>query len=84
MNQEGKKNNPLVWFSVFLIRKLYKKRLSEKYKKRMKILCRFYPSCSDYGVMALEKYGFLKGWIKTIDRIRRCNPYNCESCIDFP
>ena len=36
--------------------------------------CRFYPTCSEYAKEAILKYGFLKGWIKAIKRIIRCNP----------
>lgn len=38
--------------------------------------CRFYPTCSEYAVAAVEKYGVLKGSIKSIYRIIRCNPFN--------
>jgi hypothetical protein len=38
--------------------------------------CRFTPSCSDYGIQALEKYGAIKGGLMTIWRILRCNPWN--------
>jgi len=38
--------------------------------------CRFYPTCSEYAVAAVEKYGILKGSIKSIYRIIRCNPFN--------
>lgn len=38
--------------------------------------CRFTPSCSNYGIQAFEKYGFLKGLVLTIWRILRCNPFN--------
>ncbi|MCX6346630.1 MAG: membrane protein insertion efficiency factor YidD [Actinobacteria bacterium] len=38
--------------------------------------CRFYPSCSTYAMQALEKYGIIKGSIKAIYRILRCNPFN--------
>ena len=37
--------------------------------------CRFQPTCSDYSIVALTKYGALKGSIKTIYRIIRCNPW---------
>jgi putative component of membrane protein insertase Oxa1/YidC/SpoIIIJ protein YidD len=32
----------------------------------------------------LIKYGFFKGWYKAIIRIKKCNPYNYESCVDYP
>ncbi len=38
--------------------------------------CRFYPSCSEYGVQAIERYGVLRGGLKTVWRIARCNPLN--------
>lgn len=38
--------------------------------------CRFYPSCSDYGVEAIKKYGIIKGGIMTTWRVMRCNPWN--------
>jgi len=38
--------------------------------------CRFYPTCSEYAVTAVKKYGVLKGSIKSIYRIIRCNPFN--------
>jgi hypothetical protein len=36
--------------------------------------CRFYPTCSEYGIEAITKYGVIKGGIKTAWRILRCNP----------
>jgi len=38
--------------------------------------CRFNPTCSEYGLEAIKKYGIIKGGIKTIWRILRCNPWN--------
>ncbi|MBZ0201072.1 MAG: membrane protein insertion efficiency factor YidD [Ignavibacteriaceae bacterium] len=38
--------------------------------------CRFYPTCSEYAVQAYSKYGVIKGTIKSIWRILRCNPWN--------
>lgn len=38
--------------------------------------CRFTPSCSQYGLEAVEKYGFLKGGWLAIKRIGRCHPLN--------
>jgi putative membrane protein insertion efficiency factor len=36
--------------------------------------CRFQPTCSEYAVEALHKYGAVKGSAKSIWRILRCNP----------
>lgn len=38
--------------------------------------CRFYPSCSQYAIEAIEKYGCINGGIMAIKRILRCNPFN--------
>lgn len=38
--------------------------------------CRFYPTCSQYAIEAIEKYGLLKGSILSMWRILRCNPFN--------
>lgn len=36
--------------------------------------CRFTPSCSEYGLIAFRKYGFVKGFALTGKRILRCRP----------
>lgn len=38
--------------------------------------CRFYPSCSNYFIEAIRKYGALRGSIRGVWRILRCNPWN--------
>jgi len=38
--------------------------------------CRFYPTCSHYGIEALQRFGFFKGTWLTIKRIGRCHPYH--------
>ncbi len=38
--------------------------------------CRFNPSCSEYAIQAIEKYGIIKGGFKACWRILRCNPFN--------
>ena len=37
--------------------------------------CRFYPTCSNYAIEAVEKFGVLKGIRMTFVRILRCNPW---------
>ena len=37
--------------------------------------CVFYPTCSEYGKTALEKYGALKGSTLLFLRIARCHPW---------
>ncbi|MDP8252802.1 MAG: membrane protein insertion efficiency factor YidD [Candidatus Kaelpia aquatica] len=36
--------------------------------------CRFYPTCSNYSIQALQEKGFAKGIWLTVTRILRCNP----------
>ena len=35
--------------------------------------CRFEPSCSQYMILSINKYGLIKGIVKGINRIKRCN-----------
>lgn len=43
--------------------------------------CRFYPSCSHYGIEAFRVHGFFYGLFLTIKRVIRCNPF-CEGGYD--
>ena len=36
--------------------------------------CRFYPTCSQYAISAVKKYGAFKGGFLAVKRILRCNP----------
>ncbi len=56
---------------VFLIR-FYQKRISPLKRPS----CRFYPTCSQYAIDCIEKYGLLVGVFKAIKRILRCHPFN--------
>ncbi|MBM7583267.1 putative membrane protein insertion efficiency factor [Caldicoprobacter guelmensis] len=38
--------------------------------------CRFYPTCSEYVVQAVEKYGVLKGLFMGIKRVLKCHPFH--------
>jgi putative membrane protein insertion efficiency factor len=50
---------------------LYKKGLSPLLPRS----CRYYPTCSEYGIQAIKKYGPLKGGWLTMKRIVSCNPW---------
>lgn len=38
--------------------------------------CKYIPTCSEYGIEAIKKYGVLKGGGLTVWRILRCNPFS--------
>jgi len=46
--------------------------------------CRFYPSCSSYAVLAVERHGALKGGGLAVWRVLRCNPWNPGGVDDVP
>ena len=37
--------------------------------------CRHIPTCSNYAIDSINEYGSIKGSIKSIKRIIRCNPF---------
>lgn len=37
--------------------------------------CRFYPTCSEYSILAFQKHGLFFGTTLTIKRIIKCNPF---------
>jgi putative membrane protein insertion efficiency factor len=41
----------------------------------MPAVCRFHPSCSEYFIEAVQKYGPLRGAYRGVKRICRCNPW---------
>jgi putative membrane protein insertion efficiency factor len=41
----------------------------------MKPCCRFYPSCSDYALTAIQHFGIIKGIKLTCFRLLRCHPW---------
>ena len=57
---------PLVW----LIR-IYQ----QTFSRILGPVCRYYPSCSAYGVTALERHGLLRGSWLTTTRLLRCHPW---------
>ena len=57
-------------FLILLIR-IYQVTLSPWFGKS----CRYTPTCSNYGIEAIRKYGFFKGGWLTFKRILSCNPW---------
>lgn len=66
----------------------FAERFIETYKRRVSpqlgARCRFEPSCSEYGLEAYRRYGFLKATGKTAWRLARCNPLNRGPRFDPP
>lgn len=60
----------IVKFFIFLI-KLYRLILSPIFGRN----CRFSPTCSEYAMTALNKFGLFFGSYLTIKRILKCNPF---------
>jgi len=56
---------------ISLVR-IYQKTVSRVIPPR----CRFYPSCSDYTVEAIDKHGIVYGLWLSLRRICRCHPWN--------
>jgi len=61
----------LRYFAILLI-KIYQNTLGFVFPQA----CRFYPSCSEYSIQALERYGFFKGGWLSVRRLLRCHPFN--------
>lgn len=38
--------------------------------------CRFWPTCSEYAIEAVQKYGVARGLLKAVIRVLKCNPFH--------
>jgi putative membrane protein insertion efficiency factor len=63
--------NPLQWLLLLLIR-FYQWFISPLMGRS----CRFYPTCSSYGLEAIQRFGALKGSWLAVRRLLRCHPYH--------
>lgn len=71
-----------------LIVKIYQKTFSPDHSSWGKAMfpggyCKFTPSCSSYMICAIEKHGAIKGALKGVWRVLRCNPFSHGGC-DLP
>ena len=58
-------------------------KILKKYKKYISpifffigIRCKYYPTCSEYMIQAIEKYGVIKEIFLGLKRILKCNPFS--------
>lgn len=50
--------------------RFYQKKISPLFGPK----CRYYPTCSQYAIQAIEIHGVFKGSVLTVFRLLRCNP----------
>lgn len=56
-------------YAIKFIR-FYQRRISPLFPPR----CRYYPTCSQYALTAIERFGVIKGGLLAARRLLRCNP----------
>ena len=59
------------WVIAFLL-KFYKRLISPL----LPSACRYYPTCSEYMLESVERYGALKGVWLGLKRLARCHPFH--------
>ena len=64
---------------LILLLKFYKKFISPHLGEN----CRFYPTCSEYAMISIERFGMIKGVYLSLKRLLRCHPF-CKGGIDYP
>ena len=67
-------------YLLIAIIKLYRVTLS----KIKPPCCRFYPTCSAYGIEAIRRFGAVKGGCLTVRRIAWCNPFSADGYDPVP
>ena len=58
--------------------RLYQRAISPALPQR----CKYHPSCSQYAVTAIRRFGILRGLVLTAWRLLRCNPWS-HGGVDF-
>jgi uncharacterized protein len=59
--------------------RLYQRAISPALPQR----CRYYPSCSEYAVQAVRRFGVFRGLVLAAWRLLRCNPWS-HGGVDLP
>jgi putative membrane protein insertion efficiency factor len=55
---------------IICLTRIYQRYAKEKIRRR----CVYSPSCSEYMILSIKKYGAFKGFKKGIKRLKRCHP----------
>ncbi len=58
-------------YAIKFIR-FYQRRISPLFPPK----CKYYPTCSQYALIAIERFGLFKGGLLAVWRILRCNPFS--------
>jgi len=58
--------------------RVYQKTAPDRIRKS----CRYEPSCSNFMIISIDKFGVIKGVLKGLKRLQRCKPPN--GGIDYP
>jgi putative membrane protein insertion efficiency factor len=58
--------------------RLYQRLISPALPRR----CKYHPSCSEYAVSAVKRFGVLRGAVLAVWRLLRCNPWS-HGGVDF-
>ena len=66
---------------IYLI-KLYQKTISKEIGQKG-IQCKYYPTCSEYTKIAIDRFGIIKGSSLAIKRIAKCNALAKSNQIDL-
>ncbi len=67
-------------YAVIAVIRFYQKWISPMMRPR----CRFYPTCSEYTILAVRKFGILRGLLKGLWRVLKCHPLYRGDFLDFP
>jgi putative membrane protein insertion efficiency factor len=59
--------------------RLYQRLISPAIPQR----CKYHPSCSEYAVQSVRRFGILRGLVLAAWRLLRCNPWS-HGGVDFP
>ena len=67
-------------YAVIAVIRFYQKWISPMMRPR----CRFHPTCSEYTILAVQKFGILRGLLKGLWRVLKCHPLYRGKLVDFP